>query len=71
MSDAQLLALVFGLALNFVGLVVGIVGLAFRLGREIAGMRAEVGERLATVEAHIQNLREGGGRNGKLRSQAG
>ncbi len=72
MKDAQLLMLLLGLAVNFIGLVIGIVGLAFKVGRDLTAMRAEIGERLARVETHVQNLREDrGGQHGKLRRQAG
>lgn len=70
MSDAQLVIILIGLAINFLAFVLGIVGLAFKVGRDFASMRAEIGERLATVEAHVANIQaDRGGGDGKLRRQ--
>ncbi len=70
MTEAQLAMVLVGFVLQLVVVIAGIVGLAFTLWRWISAMRTDLGERLATVEAHVSNLREDrGGVNDKLRRQ--
>lgn len=65
MSEGQMMILVAGLAVNLVVLVLGIVGLAFKIWGWIGGLA----ERITRVEANVANLQEDrGGRRGNLHS---